>query len=198
MKRVALLSLGLAAVAFSFASCTKKDSLVLLDLRTSGPLGAPNVSVRLSAKGWPTRMVAGTIGLTGLHVGYYGPGDGSAVGVVAEALDGAGCVLGSGSTSVPALKAGATSEPTKLFVRALPDNHCVDAGMPGVDAGEDAGMDAGDDAGDDAGKDAEMDAGADAEVDAGMDAGADAEGDAAVDVGDDRGGDAATPDAVAD
>jgi len=176
MKRGALLLVfALAAVT----ACTKEDSLILLDLRTSGPLGAPNTHVRLSAKGWKTRTVGGTIGVEGLRVGYYGPGDGGAVSVLAEALDGVDCVLGSGSAAVPALKAGATSEPTKLFIRALPANGCV------PDAGTDAGIDAGVDVGTDAGTDAGEDAGVDAEVDATEDSGSDADVDAGTDATDD-------------
>ena len=176
MKRGApLLVFALAAVT----ACTKEDSLILLDLRTSGPLGAPNTHVRLSAKGWKTRTVGGTIGVEGLRVGYYGPGDGGAVSVLAEALDGVDCVLGSGSAAVPALKAGATSEPTKLFIRALPANGCV------PDAGTDAGIDAGVDVGTDAGTDAGEDAGVDAEVDATEDSGSDADVDAGTDATDD-------------
>jgi len=176
MKRGApLLVFALAAVT----ACTKEDSLILLDLRTSGPLGAPNTHVRLSAKGWKTRTVGGTIGVEGLRVGYYGPGDGGAVSVLAEALDGVDCVLGSGSAAVPALKAGATTEPTKLFIRALPANGCV------PDAGTDAGIDAGVDVGTDAGTDAGEDAGVDAEVDATEDSGSDADVDAGTDATDD-------------
>jgi len=176
MKRGApLLVFALAAVT----ACTKEDSLILLDLRTSGPLGAPNTHVRLSAKGWKTRTVGGTIGVEGLRVGYYGPGDGGGVSVLAEALDGVDCVLGSGSAAVPALKAGATSEPTKLFIRALPANGCV------PDAGTDAGIDAGVDVGTDAGTDAGEDAGVDAEVDATEDSGSDADVDAGTDATDD-------------
>ncbi|HEY5451390.1 MAG TPA: hypothetical protein VIQ54_21700 [Polyangia bacterium] len=176
MKRGApLLVFALAAVT----ACTKEDSLILLDLRTSGPLGAPNTHVRLSAKGWKTRTVGGTIGVEGLRVGYYGPGDGGGVSVLAEALDGVDCVLGSGSAAVPALKAGATTEPTKLFIRALPANGCV------PDAGTDAGIDAGVDVGTDAGTDAGEDAGVDAEVDATEDSGSDADVDAGTDATDD-------------
>jgi len=176
MKRGALLLVfALAAVT----ACTKEDSLILLDLRTSGPLGAPNTHVRLSAKGWKTRTVGGTIGVEGLRVGYYGPGDGGGVSVLAEALDGVDCVLGSGSAAVPALKAGATTEPTKLFIRALPANGCV------PDAGTDAGIDAGVDVGTDAGTDAGEDAGVDAEVDATEDSGSDADVDAGTDATDD-------------
>ena len=174
---------------------------MLLEIRSSGPLGAPVVSIRLSASGWPTRTVpAGSIGPEGFHVGYYGPADGKAVTVTAEALDAANCVLGIGSAGVPALAAGATSAPTPLFVRPQPDNGCaVDAGTGGIDAGEtdaggtdadesDAGVDAGTDADDDAGAtqprmrattstpgpDADDDAGTDADADAGADADADA------------------------
>jgi len=183
MKRGALLLVfALAAVA----ACTKEESLILLDLRTSGPLGAPNTHVRLSAKGWKTRTVAGTIGVEGLRVGYYGPGDGGAVSVLAEALDGVDCVLGSGSAAVPALKAGATSEPTKLFIRALPANGCVPDAGTGQDAGTDAGTDAGMDVSTDVGGDATAEAGDDAGDD-----GADAEMDASVDVSADASDDGA-------
>lgn len=183
MKRGALLLVfALAAVT----ACTKEDSLILLDLRTSGPLGAPNTHVRLSAKGWKTRTVGGTIGVEGLRVGYYGPGDGGGVSVLAEALDGVDCVLGSGSAAVPALKAGATSEPTKLFIRALPANGCVpDAG---TDAGEDAGTDAGTDAGADAPDDTGTDAGDDAGTDVNTDAGDDGVDAVTADASDDAGG----------
>jgi hypothetical protein len=170
--------LVLVAVLISVASCTKHDSLVLLELRSSGPLGAPVVSIRLSASGWPTRTVPGSIGPEGLRLGYYGPGDGKAVTVKAEALDGANCVLGIGSAGVPRLEAGATSAPTTLFVRPQPGNDCAfdagtgdsdagdsDAGGPDTDdaaAGEaDSGSDAGSDlAPDDADPDADLDAGA--------------------------------------
>jgi len=188
MKRGALLLVfALAAVA----ACTKEESLILLDLRTSGPLGAPNTHVRLSAKGWKTRTVAGTIGVEGLRVGYYGPGDGGAVSVLAEALDGVDCVLGSGSAAVPALKAGATSEPTKLFIRALLANGCVPDAGTGQDAGHDAGMDAVPDAPGDLvsdaeadGSDAPDDANPDAAIDAATEASVDADSDATSDDGD--------------
>ena len=137
-----------------------------------------------------------TLDAAGFRVGYYGPGDGSAVTVTAEALDAVDCVLGSGSATVPALKAGATSAPTTLFVRPQPANGCVpDAGTDagGEDTGsgrtraatsrDDAGMDVADDAGTDAAMDAEADAAIDAadetETDATPDAGApDADDDA--------------------
>jgi len=172
----------LVLVLVLVASCTKHDSLVLLELRSSGPLGAPVVGIRLSASGWPTRTVAGSIGPEGFRVGYYGPGDGKAVTVKAEVLDAVDCVLGIGSAGVPALAAGAISAPTTLFVRPQPDNGCAfDAGTGGIDAGEpdtggadadepDAGDDAGVDADDDAGDDAGVDADDDADDDAGMDA----------------------------
>jgi len=184
-----VLVLVLVAVLVSLPSCTKHDSLVLLELRSSGPLGAPVVGIRLSAKGWPTRTVPGSIGPEGFRVGYYGPGDGKGVSVKAEALDGVGCVLGVGSAGVPALAAGATSGRTTIFVRPQPDNGCVDAGSGGIDAGEtDAGGTDADEPADadvDAGDDAPPDAGTDAAEDAGMDAAEDASVDAAEDAGTD-------------
>jgi hypothetical protein len=185
--------LVVVAVLVSVASCTKHDSLVLLELRSSGPLGAPVVRIRLSASGWPTRTVPGSIGPEGVRVGYYGPGDGKALTVKAEALDAVDCVLGIGSAGVPALEAGATSAPTTVFVRPQPGNGCAfDAGTGGIDAGEsdtdgtdadesdmdvDAGSDvtadAGDDASPDAGLDASPDAGLDASPDGGLDTGSD-------------------------
>jgi hypothetical protein len=180
-----VLVLVFVAVLVSVASCTKHDSLVLLELRSSGPLGAPVVGIRLSAKGWPTRTVAASIGPEGFHVGYYGPGDGKAVTVNVEALDAVACVLGVGSAGVPALAAGATSAPTTVFVRPQPGNGCAfDVGTGGIDAGEpdtggpdtdepdtgdDAAADGGDDADDDAGDDAAADGGVDADDDAGVD-----------------------------
>src|SRR5206468_11412293 len=62
-----------AAALLGSISCSRNDSLVLLDLRTSGPLGPPVARVRLSARGWPTRVVTGDIGAGGFLVGYYGP-----------------------------------------------------------------------------------------------------------------------------
>ena len=89
---------GLAAVVAAFAAaCTKQESLVLLDLRGSGPLGAPVAGFRLSAPGGKTRFINGAIGPEGFRVGYYGPVEGEAVSVTAEATDGVGCVLGRGS-----------------------------------------------------------------------------------------------------
>jgi hypothetical protein len=158
-------ALSLLGLLVGLAGCTKEESLVLLDLRTSGPLGAPVVRVRLSAKGWPTRTLDATIDTAGFRVGYYGPGDGSGVTVTAEALDAFDCVLGSGSATAPALKAGATSDPLTLFVRPQPANGCVpDAGTEdaGTDAGEDAGTDEGEDAGTDAAADAGENDGSDA------------------------------------
>jgi hypothetical protein len=184
-ERTGRRSLSFLALLLGLAGCTKEDSLVLLDLRPSGPLGAPVARVRLSAKGWPTRTVDGTLDAAGFRVGYYGPGDGSAVTVTAEALDGIDCVLGSGSATVPALEDGAISAPTTLFVRPQPANGCV------PDAGTDAG-------GEDAGSDAPVDAGTDAMDDAGTDTVVDAEADAGVDAMDDGGApDAGTPDAGA-
>ena len=162
------------------AGCAKKDSLILLDLRASGPLGAPVVRVRLTAKGWQTKTVDGTIDAAGFRVGYYGPGNGKAVSVTAEALDAADCVLGRGEATVPKLEAGATSAPTTLFVRPRPENGCVvDAGMPdsggedapGHDASEDASQDAGADAGEDAPEDAPGDIVADVPSETGIDDG---------------------------
>ena len=72
-------SLSILALLLGLAGCTKRTSLVLLDLRPSGPLGAPVARIRLSAKGWPKRTVDGTLDPAGFRVGYYGPGDGSAV-----------------------------------------------------------------------------------------------------------------------
>lgn len=191
-------ALSLLGLLVGLAGCTKEESLVLLDLRTSGPLGAPVARVRLSAKRWPTRTVDASIDTAGFRVGYYGPGDGSGVTVTAEALDAVDCVLGSGSATAPSLKAGDTSAPLTLFVRPQPANGCVpDAGM------EDAGTDAGDDAATDAGDDAPVDAGTDAGEDAGadVDAGADAtpDGGVAPDAGEpDADGDASAADASVD
>lgn len=180
-------------------SCTKHDSLVLLELRSSGPLGAPVVRIRLSAKNWPTRTVPGSIGPEGLLVGYYGPGDGKAVTVIAQALDAVDCVLGIGSAGVPALAAGATSAPTKVFVRPQPGNGCaVDVGTGGIDAGEpDTGVADADapETGGDVGSDVppEIDAGIDADDDASVapDGGVDADDDASADAAD-AGDDAST------
>lgn len=170
--------LVLVAVLVAVAACTKHDSLVLLELRSSGPLGAPVVGIRLSASGWPTRTVAGSIGPEGFRIGYYGPGDGKAVTVNAEALDAVGCVLGGGSAGVPALAGGATSAPTTLFIRPQPGNGCAfDAGTGGIDADEaDAGgpdtdeADSGGDTTADTGDDAPADTGVDADDDAALDA----------------------------
>ncbi|HEY7371534.1 MAG TPA: hypothetical protein VIF57_05095 [Polyangia bacterium] len=188
------LCVGAACAAVGLGSCTKNDSLVLLDLRTSGPLGAPIAGVRLSAKGWPTRTVGGDIGLAGLQVGYYGPGNGGAVSVTVEALDAVDCVLGSGTGTVAKLAAGATSDPTLVFIRPLPANGCVpDAGSTddgGVDGGDDGGGDdGGADGGTDASDDTAGDAGDDSAADAGSDVGVDSAADAM---------DAATTDAPGD
>ena len=163
---------GLVLVVFAgfvAGACTEHDGLALLDLRASGPLGAEVARVRLSAKGWPTKVVSGAIGSGGFRVGYYGPADGGAVSVTAQALDAVDCLLGMGSATVPPLAAGATSDPTTLFVRPTPETGCV----------PDAGMDAG---GEDAGEDGngQNDAGGDAgEVDGGIDAPDEAAADAA-------------------
>ena len=183
IRPVPVVAAGLVAVLVCVASCTKHDSLVLLELRSSGRLGAPVASIRLSASGWPTRIVPGSIGPEGFHIGYYGPSNGKAVTVTAEALDGVACVLGAGSAGVPALAAGATSAPTTLFVRPQAGNGCAfDAGTGGIDADEpDTGAadadepdtgeaDSGSDATADAGDDTAPDAGVDADDDAGVDA----------------------------
>src|SRR5262249_7179327 len=140
----------------------------------SGPLGAPVAHIRLSAEGWPTRKIDATLDAGGLRVGYYGPGDGDGVTVIADALDAQDCVLGSGSATAPALKAGATSAPTTLFIRPEPANGCVpDAGMPDGGEGEDAGEDAGMDGEADVSVDAAVDGGVDATEEAGTDAASD-------------------------
>jgi hypothetical protein len=145
-RPAAVLLLGLAA---ALASCTKHDALILLELRVSGPLGAPIAGVRLSAFGWPTRTVPGSVGPQGFRVGYYGPANGQTVTVTAEALDDTNCVRGRGSAGVPELAEGATSAETRLFIRPTPESGCavLDAGG-GDDGGDipDAGVD---DAGDD-------------------------------------------------
>jgi len=166
-RPVLVVVLALVAVLGPTA-CTKHDGLVLLNLRASGPLGAPVVRFRLSAVGWPDRIVTGTLGADGFRVGYYGPADGGPVKVTARALDEVDCVLGVGSATVPALAAGATSDPLTLFIRPTPENGCV------PDAGTDAGADAGEDTGEDAAPDADVDAGLDAATDAPDDAGGDA------------------------
>jgi hypothetical protein len=153
------LVIGLVVVAglVSAAACSKKESLALLDLRVSGPLGAPVARVRLSAPGGTTRTVNGAIGPEGFRVGYYGPSEDGTLSVTAEALDGVSCVLGRGSATVTDLESGGTSAPTTLFIRPLPASGCEivdagggneDAGGGGVDAGGnvDAGADAIDDA----------------------------------------------------
>jgi hypothetical protein len=182
VRSILVLALGSALTALA---CTKHDSLVLLDLRSSGPLVAPVVLIRLSAKGWSTRTVTGGIGPEGFRVGYYGPADGGPVSVTAQALGerndmthAIDCVLGKGSATVPALASGATSDPTTLFIRPLAGNDCTV-----VDAGSDAG-------GDDGGTDAAADAGADATADAGTDAASDAIDDAGTDGTNDAGDDA--------
>src|SRR5262249_55544768 len=154
------------------------------DLRTSGPLGAPIARLRLSAKGWPTRSISGDIGLAGFQVGYYGPGNGGAVGGTVGALGAVDCVLGSGTGPVAERAAGAISDPTLVYIRPLPANGCVpDAGTTddgGVDdAGDDGGgMDASDDTAGDASDGAAPDAGSDVGVDSAADAVNDAAGDA--------------------
>ena len=172
------LGLVLVAVLVSISACTKKESLVLLDLRTSGPLGAPVAGVRLSAPGGKTRFINGAVGPEGFRVGYYGPVEDDAISVTAEATDGVGCVLGKGSVTVTGLESGAISDPTTLFIRPLPASGCaiVDAGGGGDE--EDAGTDAGHE---DAGTDAPADAGPDATDDAPEDTGTDAPADASVD-----------------
>jgi len=155
-----VLVLVLVSVSALLPACTKHDALVLLDLRTSGPLVAPVARVRMSAPGWDTRVVTASLDSEGLRLGYYGPADGGAVSVTVEALDGRDCVLGKGSGTVLMLASGGTSDPLTLFVRPLPDSGCKVVG--GTD---DAGADGGgtDDAStDDAGADATMDAGDDA------------------------------------
>jgi hypothetical protein len=173
-RAVAVRGLILAAVIVSFAAgCTKTESLVLLDVRVSGPLGAPVAGIRLSAPGGKTRFINGAIGPEGFRVGYYGPVEDDAISVTAEATDGVGCVLGKGSATVTDLESGATSNPTTLFIRPLPASGCAV-----VDAGGGEDDDAGDD---DAGTDAPVDAGTDASDDAPEDAGTDAPADAAAD-----------------
>ena len=50
MKRPAPCTLiVVGAVLLGSVGCSRKDSLVLLDLRSSGPLGAPVVAVRLDS-----------------------------------------------------------------------------------------------------------------------------------------------------
>jgi hypothetical protein len=129
----------LAAIFASVAACSKKESLVLLDLRASGPLGAPVAFVRLSSPGGKTRTISGALGPNGFLVGYYGPVQDDAISVTAEALDGVYCALGRGSATVTGLESGATSEATKLFIRPQPGSGCarVDAGGGDQDAGTD-------------------------------------------------------------
>jgi hypothetical protein len=175
--RAAFLVLAVAAASGAgFSACTKHEGLILLNLRSSGPFIAEVVYIRMSAKGWPTRITSGTVGPQGFQVGYYGPADGNPVTVIVEALDRANCVLGRGSATVPALESGATSAPVTVFVRPVSGNDCTV-----VDAGSDAGSveDAG--GGEDAGTDAPGDAGTDATADAGDDASADAGDDASAD-----------------
>jgi hypothetical protein len=131
--------LVLVAVSVLVGACTKKESLVLLDLRTSGPLGAPVARVRLSAPGGKTRTITGEIGPEGFRVGYYGPSDDGTLSVTAEALDGVDCVLGRGSATVTDLESGGISAPTTLFIRPLPSSGCavVDAGGGNQDAAVD-------------------------------------------------------------
>ena len=112
-KQTGRRSLSILALLLGLAGCTKEESLVLLDLRPSGPLGAPVARIRLSAKGWPERPVEGTLDAAGFRVGYYGPGDGSAVTVTAEALDAGDCVLGSGSATVRRSRTGRPARPRR-------------------------------------------------------------------------------------
>jgi len=175
-----------AALAIAAHGCSRKDSLVLIDLRASGPLGAPVAMVRLKANGWPSRVVIGDIGPDGLRVGYYGPASGGAVTVTAEALDDANCVLGSGSGTVAKLESGAISDPVTVFIRPTPANGCVpDAGpMPDAGATDDAAEDTAQDAAEETAGDTATDAApADAGTEAGLDSAADAmNGDAPDDV----------------
>jgi hypothetical protein len=161
-----------AVLAACAAACTKTESLVLLDVRVSGPLGAPVAGIRLSAPGGKTRFINGAIGPEGFRVGYYGPVEDDAISVTAEAVDGVACVLGRGSATVTDLESGATSNPTTLFIRPLPASGCAVADAGGGGEEEDAGHE---DAGhEDAGTDAPADAGTAAPDDAGTDAPADA------------------------
>jgi hypothetical protein len=188
MMRRRLITIGALGSVFMLGSCSKNYGLVLLDLRTSGPLAAPVVRIKLSAKDWPARTVTTeTIGPDGFRVGFYGPADGGAVTVTAQALDAVDCVLGSGSATVPALEAGATSAPTTLFIRPVPGNGCMVVEPP-TDAGSDTGS--GDDGG--GAPDADADAGVDA-TDDGVDA-----TDDGVDATDDGGEDATPTDGSVD
>lgn len=185
-----------AALAIAAHGCSRNDSLVLIDLRASGPFGAPVASVRLKASGWPTRVVIGDIGPDGLRVGYYGPASGGAVTVTAEALDDAACVLGSGSGTVAKLASGATSDPVTVFVRPTRANGCLpDAGAMDGGGDEDAG---GQDGGDDVAEDAPDDSAGDAPADAATDGGDDAPADAGSEAGLDSAADAMNGDAAAD
>jgi hypothetical protein len=166
--RAAVLYLAVAAASGAgFSACTKHDGLILLSLRSSGPFVAEVVYIRLSAKGWPTRIVSGTVGPQGFQVGYYGPADGNAVTVIVEALDQSDCVLGKGSATVPALASGGTSDPVTVFVRPVSGNNCtvVDAGSDAAGSVEDAGTDATEDTGTDAEADAVDDTASDATAD---------------------------------
>jgi hypothetical protein len=124
-----------AALVVGAGACKKSpDALLLLEVRSSGPLVAPVARVRFSLPdraGWPSHVVGSDLGAGGLKFGYYVPG-GAPVTVLGEALDGKDCVLGQGTLTFPATAGGAVSQPMTLFVRALPSSGC--AGDGGVDA----------------------------------------------------------------
>ena len=149
---------ALVAVVAAMAGCKPEaDALVLLDVRGSGMFSPPAATLQLSAPGWPTRSVAGTLGPEGVRVGYYGPGGSAAVTITVAALDARSCVVGGGSATALTVASGATTAPITLFVRPLAPNSC------GSDAGSDASLDAAVDA--DASRDANTDASPDGDGD---------------------------------
>ncbi len=169
--------LVLAALVLGAGACHKADRLLLLDVRPSGGLPTTVSAVRFSAMGWPTHSVAGVLGPAGLLFGYYGPSGGGPVTVTAEAIDGSGCVLGTGSATVLDTSSGQTAPATVLYVRPLPTTTCMfpDAGFDTGTADAEAGADAPDadgGSGDaEAGSDTRPDAGADGAADRGGDTG---------------------------
>ena len=145
-------ALALLAVVAAIGACKPEaDALVLLDVRGSGMFAPPATTLQLSAPGWPTRSVTGTLGPDGVRVGYYGPGSSAAVTITVAALDARACVVGSGSATALMVAPGATTAPITLFVRPLSSNTC------GSDAGSDATLDAAADASRDANADASPD-----------------------------------------
>ena len=142
--------LGAFALQAAAACSGEKDALVLIDVQLAPGLPALT-ALRFSIPDHP-QLRTHTVAPTATRFGYYvGGGVSGSLTVLAEGLDGEGCVVGSGMATVEGVRAGATSPIVSVQVSKLAVPACAADGATDVATSDVAGDRAAEDGGTDAG-----------------------------------------------